>query len=103
MGFSGIPERKRRSSSSSCEKVVKASAYEIGWDNLMSWKVAPWKDGHSKHLVGDKTPHSHHGGAAVVQFDGTLLKFFLLGELVPTVVEGSVAVVTDEFGLVVDP
>ncbi len=41
---------------------------------------------------------SHHSGTSVVQFDSTLLQLGLLIEGVPSVVEGSVAEISREFG-----
>ena len=61
------------------------------------------KDGDSDGFVVDQTGDSHHGGTSVVEFDRSLLDLGGIVEFVPSKVEGSVAVVTDEFGLVVEP
>jgi len=66
-------------------------------------QVVSGKDGDSHHFVDNKSPDSHHGGTSVVEFDRSLLDLGLFVELVPSEVEGTVAVVTDEFGFVVEP
>jgi len=43
----------------------------------------------SELFMDHQTEDAHHGGTAVVQFDGTLLQLGLLVELVPTVVDGT--------------
>jgi hypothetical protein len=69
----------------------------------MTWKVTTGKDGVSHHFVGNKSPDTHHGGTSVVQFDGTLFQLGGIIKLVPAKVKGTVTVVTDEFGFVVQP
>jgi len=54
-------------------------------------------------FVDHESKDSHHGGTSVVEFDRSLLDLGLFVELVPSEVEGTVAVVTDEFGFVVEP
>jgi hypothetical protein len=51
----------------------------------------------SKLVVNHKGQHTHLGGTALVQFDGTLLKLGLLIERVPSQVEGIITEVTNEF------
>ena len=52
----------------------------------------------------DETPDSHHGGTSIVEFNAALLHFGGGIVLVPTKIEGIVAVITDKFGLdAVDP
>mmetsp|Transcript_28212 Transcript_28212/g.68670 ORF Transcript_28212/g.68670 Transcript_28212/m.68670 type:complete len:251 (-) Transcript_28212:42-794(-) len=72
-------------------------------DNLMSWKVASWKDGVAHHFVGNKSPDSHHGSTSLVQFDGALLQLGGFIQLVPSEVKGTVTVVADKFGFVIEP
>ena len=48
-------------------------------------------------LVNHKSKDTHHGGTAVVELDGTLLKLGFLIEGVPSEVDGSGAEVTNEF------
>ena len=48
--------------------------------------------------MNHKSKDSEHGGTAVVQFDGTLLKLGLFIEFVPSEVDVSVTEVTWEFG-----
>jgi len=48
--------------------------------------------------VNHKGQHSHLGGTALVQFNGTLGKLGLLIEGVPAQVEGTISEVTGEFG-----
>ncbi len=45
----------------------------------------------------------HHGSTSLVQFDSALLQLGGLVEVLPAKVEGSIAVVTNKFGLVVQP
>ena len=56
------------------------------------------KDGNSELFVDHKTEDTHHGGTALVEFNGTLLQlgFFVKG--VPSKVNGAVTEVPDEFG-----
>ena len=49
-------------------------------------------------FVDHEGQDSHHSGTSVVELDGTLLKLGVLIEGVPSVVKGSVAEVTREFG-----
>ncbi len=53
-------------------------------------------DGSSQLFVDHKSENSHHGGTAIVEFDGTLGELGLLIEGVPSEVKGSVTEVTDE-------
>ncbi len=52
----------------------------------------------SQLLVDHEGQDSHHGGTSVVELDGSLLQLGVLIEGVPSVVKGSVAEVTREFG-----
>ena len=51
----------------------------------------------SELVVDHKSQKTHHGGTALVQLNGTLLKLGLFIEAVPAEVKGSVAEVTWEF------
>jgi hypothetical protein len=53
--------------------------------------------------MGHQTPDSHHGGTSVVDLDRSLLDLGGIVQFVPSKVEGAVAVVTNVFGLVVEP
>jgi len=67
------------------------------------WHESSGKDGDSNTFVEDKSGDSHHGGTSVVDLDRSLLELGFGIELVPSKVEGAVPVVTDVFGLVVEP
>ena len=54
-------------------------------------------EGDSQLFVDHKGKDSHHGGTALVQLNGTLLHLGLLIKGVPSVVDGIVTEVTDEF------
>ena len=49
-------------------------------------------------FVDHKGKDTHHGGTALVKLDGTLLELSFGIKSVPTVVDGSVTEVTNEFG-----
>ena len=71
-----------------------------GWcllEGSDDWKVGNVSD-LGDLLVNHKSKDSEHGGTAVVQFDGTLLKLGLFIEFVPAEVDVSVTEVTWEFG-----
>mmetsp|Transcript_58324 Transcript_58324/g.138798 ORF Transcript_58324/g.138798 Transcript_58324/m.138798 type:complete len:203 (-) Transcript_58324:29-637(-) len=57
------------------------------------------KDGSqvSELFVDHKTEDSHHGGTSVVELDGTLLHLLFLIEIIPSVIDGSGAEISDEF------
>ena len=59
-------------------------------------KLANNWDGASKLLVDHKSKDTHHGGAAIVQLNGTLGKLRLLIEGIPAEVKGTVTEVTGE-------
>ena len=63
-----------------------------------SGKVSAWQDGHAHSFVDDQSGDSHHGGTALVELDGALSHLGGIVKLVPSKVQGAVAVVTDEFG-----
>ena len=67
------------------------------------WQESSGKDGDSDRFVVHKSGDSHHGGTSVVDLDRSLLDLGFGIEFVPSKVEGSVAVVTDVFGLGVEP
>ena len=57
------------------------------------------KDGSqvSELFVDHKTEDSHHGGTSVVKLDGTLLHLLFLIKIIPSVIDGSGAEISDEF------
>ena len=69
------------------------SIARIGQANL---ELSNEWDGSAQLFVDHESKGSHHGGTAVVEFDGTLGKLGFLIEVVPSEVEGSVTEVTDE-------
>mmetsp|Transcript_4199 Transcript_4199/g.11406 ORF Transcript_4199/g.11406 Transcript_4199/m.11406 type:complete len:264 (-) Transcript_4199:10-801(-) len=65
-------------------------------NSLMSWQVSAGKDGDTHHFVSNKSPNSHHCRAALVQFNGALLELGCFIQLIPSKVQGTIAVVTRE-------
>ena len=61
-----------------------------------------WKKTNSQTFVDHQCKNTHHSGAALVQLNGTLLKFSLLVKFVPSKVNVSVTEVSGEFRVTVD-
>ncbi len=70
---------------------------------LLAWKVSSRKNANAHHFVDNETPDAHHSSTSVVQFNSALLQLGGLIKVVPSKVEGAIAVVTDEFRLVIKP
>lgn len=69
----------------------------------MSGKVTAGEDGDAQVFVRDQCNNAHHGGSALIQFNGTFAQLGLFIILVPSKVEGTIAVISDEFGCRIRP
>mmetsp|Transcript_21844 Transcript_21844/g.46098 ORF Transcript_21844/g.46098 Transcript_21844/m.46098 type:complete len:220 (+) Transcript_21844:66-725(+) len=76
------------------------SLFALPYSTLnLSGQVSGRKDGNTHRFVDDQSQDSHHGGSSVVELDVSLLCLPCVRLLVPSKVEGTVAVVTREFSL----
>mmetsp|Transcript_15008 Transcript_15008/g.27161 ORF Transcript_15008/g.27161 Transcript_15008/m.27161 type:complete len:206 (-) Transcript_15008:2-619(-) len=53
--------------------------------------------------MSDKSPDTHHSRTSLVQFNGTLVHFRGITQFVPSKVEGTITVISDKLGLIVQP